>query len=337
MDSSPQRTSQHVPNSYPNNRSPSSAGNLSESDIDSVTKSTMLRTNRERDANGVYRNRARNDVYFPYSYDFVRTLPTQKLSRKFVEDHAVELTHIPFYWHVNQNGAPYFGLKLKMCQLQRILYDFDFGFPTGQSRIPNLPSLVEKPEKCLKVDFSLNDMQELPYESLQPFPNVRHLDASLNRIENYQGIELCPDLVYVNLSHNFIRQIAHITNLRSLSELNLAMNDIRDMSGIPALSNLTILHLNNNRLTSLDGVQSLPRLHELHVQKNKLSDIQPLATSFTLRVLNASDNNIFSLHDTLVVLQVTRCFLLKLCITGVLSTVTVEEITRVKDSNFKNS
>ena len=266
----------------------------------------MLRNNRERDDNGIYRGRPQNQMHYPYSYDFVRTQPTQKLSRNFIEDHAVELTHIPFYWQVNQNASPYFGLKLKMCQLQRIIYDFEFGSPTGQTRIPNLPSLVERPDKCLKVDFSLNDLLELSYDALQPFPNVRHLDASLNRIENYQGIELCQDLVYVNLSHNFIRNIAHIAQLRSLSELNLSMNDIREISMMPALSNLTILHLNNNRLTSLDGIQSLPRLNELHVQKNKLSEIQPLATSFTLRVLNASDNSIFSLHDTLVVLQVSK-------------------------------
>ena len=239
----------------------------------------------------------------PYSFDFVRTRSMQKLSRRFIEDHSVELTHIPFYWNVTQ-ASTFFGLKLKMCQIQKIVYDFQFGSPTGQPMIPSLPSLVEQPNKCLKVDFSLNDLQDLPVEALEPFPNLRHLDASLNRIESYQGIEVCSELVYLNLSHNFIRQLAHLSGLKNLSELNLSMNDIRDISMMPSLSNLTIVHLNNNRLTTLDGIQALARLNELHVQKNKLTNIQPLASSFTLRVLNASDNNLLSLHDTLVVLQV---------------------------------
>ncbi|XP_066274140.1 leucine-rich repeat and coiled-coil domain-containing protein 1-like [Branchiostoma lanceolatum] len=228
------------------------------------------------------------------------------LSRHLVESKTSELNIVPVSWNVDIAKGPHMQLELKMCQLKDLTWDFQWGEgrTTGTSHSSPTPvSIVDQPARCLKVDVSLNELQSLHHKELLPFSRLYALDASLNRITTFKGVEALPNLVTLNLSHNNIKVVDGLEHSQHLQELHLEMNAITDISRMPILYNLTILRLNSNQLTSLEGIQSLSRLKELHVQKNHLTDLFPLVSSLGLVVLHAAENHLQSLSDTVDVLR----------------------------------
>ncbi|KAK2147450.1 hypothetical protein LSH36_552g01082 [Paralvinella palmiformis] len=218
------------------------------------------------------------------------------LKPEFVERHISSLAQVPLEWTVG--AGSFYQLNLKMCQISSL----DFGFQWGRMA-HRKHSILDQPKKILLLDVSLNDIVFLDHGQLAPFTQLRMLNASLNRIEKYVGIENLKLLAFLDLSHNNITKLQRLHGCITLKMLNLSVNRIEDISSMPSLVQLRELHLSNNKLKSLDGIQALPSLEELYVQRNLLTDLIPLASSFHLRILNAVDNNIASLKATMEVLQ----------------------------------
>ncbi|KAK3090435.1 hypothetical protein FSP39_011833 [Pinctada imbricata] len=225
---------------------------------------------------------------------------TKNLSQDFVERRLHPLTHLPEAWTVDLGGK-YYELDLKMCQLRSLDYEFRWGDDSGGT-LQRLSSVIDAPSRILKLDVSLNELSALDHEGLSPLRNLRELNASLNKIKKFIGIEVLKKLYSLNLSHNFIDRIESLVPSSSLVELNLSMNDLTDISYMPSMINLQILNVNNNKLKSLEGVQSLPKLRELYVQRNAISDLIPLTSCFHIQILNLASNNIVTLHSAVGVL-----------------------------------
>ena len=51
-----------------------------------------------------------------------------------------------------------------------------------------MSSVLESPSKIVRLDLSLNELTALEHMGLQPFYNLRELNASLNRINKYVSI-----------------------------------------------------------------------------------------------------------------------------------------------------
>ncbi|KAK3595288.1 hypothetical protein CHS0354_010898 [Potamilus streckersoni] len=233
-----------------------------------------------------------------------------QLREDFVERRCHPIPSIPQSWQLENRGQ-YMELDLKMCQLKSIQYAFKWGKESGP--LPRLASIIETPSRIVRLDLSLNELTALENENLIPFKKLRDLNASLNRINKFSGIEVLKHLCSLNVSHNFIKKIDNLVPLPSLVELNLSMNELIDISYMPSLINLEILNINNNKIRSLDGVQSLPRLRELQAQRNELEDVVPLTSCFHLQILNVADNHITTLHNTVDILgQLKRLEVLNL-------------------------
>ncbi|XP_044836251.1 uncharacterized protein LOC123344279 [Mauremys mutica] len=210
----------------------------------------------------------------------------ERMNRQFVEDRAMVIDPLPFIWNVKGPG-PHYCLDMKMSRLKGLAFAFEFGSVN--------PRIV-------KLDISLNELEELQPEALFPFENLSELDASLNALGVIRGIEVLPNLVVLNLSHNALRDLRSLENCIHLSVLNVSHNQVRALGDMPLLSNLTRLHLGSNKLRSLEGIQNLPQLCELYVQKNRISSLLPLSSSLALNVLDAASNEISSLQQALHVL-----------------------------------
>lgn len=225
------------------------------------------------------------------------------LKQDFIERRTHVCHVIPPQWKLDPQGQ-YYELDLKMCQLKDVAYDFHWGKESGP--LPRMASIIEVPSRVVRLDLSLNELTILEHKGLKPYRNLRELNASLNKISNFIGIEVLKNLYTLNLSHNFINKIENLVPSASLVELNLSMNELTDVSYMPSLINLEVLNISNNKLRSLDGVQSLARLRELHAQRNSIEDVVPLTSCFHLQVLNVADNHITTLHNTVDILAQLR-------------------------------
>ncbi|KAM4676074.1 uncharacterized protein O3C94_008723 [Discoglossus pictus] len=224
-----------------------------------------------------------------------------KLGRRFVEDRATILETLPISWNVTPPG-PYYCVTMKMSRLRNLEFGFEFGSVNPKEQFP----VTEFPERIVKLDLSLNELEELAPDSLLPFESLLALDVSLNSLSRVHGVEALPKLADLNLSYNGITHMGVFGSCVQLMTLNVSHNQIRTITDLPVLANLTQLHLDSNKLTSLDGVQNLPKLYELYVQNNEISSLLPLACSLTLNVLDASNNRVRSLQETLQVLRPLR-------------------------------
>lgn len=233
-----------------------------------------------------------------------------QLTSKFIERRCQACQNLPSDWRLDTRGQ-YFELDLKMCQLKSLVYGFEWGQEGGV--LPRMSSVLETPSRIVRLDLSLNELTSLEHSGLLPFSNLRELNASLNRISKFIGIEVLKKLYTLNLSHNFINKIDNLVPSSSLVVLNLSMNELTDISYMPSLINLEVLHISNNKLQSLDGVQSLPRLRELYAQRNDVEDVVPLTSCFHLHILNLADNHITTLNNTVDILaQLKRLEVLSL-------------------------
>ncbi|XP_041359802.1 protein phosphatase 1 regulatory subunit 7-like [Gigantopelta aegis] len=234
------------------------------------------------------------------------------LTPEFVERRISTLPTLIEGWGV-KHSTHYYQLDLKMCRVKTLAYSFEWGKEIVPQ--PRLVSVLEMPSRILRMDLGLNELVSLSHDGLLPFRNLRSLDASLNQISSFQGIEVLRHLYSLNLSHNFIKRVDGLANSIALVELNLSMNEIEDISAMPSLINLRVLNISNNKLMSLEGISALSKLEELYVQRNKLYDIVPVTSLFHIRVLNAADNNIMNFDDVLRVLQKVK-WLQVLCLHG---------------------
>ncbi|XP_053261716.1 dynein axonemal assembly factor 1-like [Podarcis raffonei] len=223
------------------------------------------------------------------------------MNRQYVEDRIVEVDPLPFTWNVETPG-PHYVLCLKMSRLKQLAFNFEFGSVDPRQSFPK----TEFPERIVKLDISLNELQEIPPEALFPFENLAELDASLNALSTTRGMGPLPNLVALNLSYNAIGEVKELENCPRLSVLHMSHNRLRSLTEIPLLSNLTRLNLSSNQLESLEGVQNLPRLCQLHVRNNRIATLLPLASSLSLNVLCASGNDIGGLPEALHVLRGLR-------------------------------
>ncbi|KAK7495942.1 hypothetical protein BaRGS_00012932 [Batillaria attramentaria] len=219
---------------------------------------------------------------------------TTYLSADFVERRVTVIppAAVPDGWGVDRAGN-YCQLDLKMCQISALHFDFQWG--RERQPAPRLASVLDAPSRIVRLDISLNDLTFLHHEWLAPFRNLRALDASINQIKHFQGIEILQNLAQFE---PFPQRLAE--------QLRLSMNELRDISAMPSLINLRILDVSNNKLESLDGLSSLPKLEELYAHRNELRDILPVMSCGQLRVLNAANNHITSLDTTLKVLSNLR-------------------------------
>ncbi|XP_071119020.1 protein phosphatase 1 regulatory subunit 7-like isoform X2 [Haliotis cracherodii] len=223
------------------------------------------------------------------------------LTPEFVERRISRLTTLPDGWKASTSRTLY-QLDLKMCQVKSLVYSFEWG-KEREGYMLRQPSVLDSPERILRLDVSLNELVFLPPDSLLSFRNLRELDASLNKLKSFQGIEVLHHLFSLNVAHNALRHIDGLTTSSSLVELNLSMNEIRDISSMPSLINLRILNLSSNKLGSLEGLSSLPKLEELNVQRNQLVSIVPITSCLHLRMLNAAENNLKELDTVTAVLE----------------------------------
>ncbi|XP_028601357.2 uncharacterized protein LOC114604927 isoform X1 [Podarcis muralis] len=223
------------------------------------------------------------------------------MNRQYVEDRIVEVDPLPFTWSMETPG-PHYALCLKMSRLKQLAFNFEFGSVDPRQSFPK----TEFPERIVKLDISLNELQEIPPEALFPFENLAEVDVSLNALSTTRGMGPLPNLVALNLSYNAIREVKELENCPCLSVLHVSHNRLRSLTDFPLLSNLTRLNLSSNQLESLEGVQNLPRLRELDVQKNRIVSLLPLASSLSLNVLCASGNDIGGLPEALHVLRGLR-------------------------------
>lgn len=232
------------------------------------------------------------------------------LTQDFVERKIHPLTILPVDWGLETRGT-YYELDLKMCQLRDLEYSFQWG---DESDPPSrITSAIDTPSRILKMDISLNELSSLEHEAFIPLQNLRDLNASLNKITKFIGIEVLKKLYSLNLSHNSISRIENLVRSTSLVELNLSMNELEDISYMPSMMNLQVLNLNNNKIKSLDGIQALPQLRELYAQRNDVIEAIPLTSCFHLQIVNLSNNKIQSLHSTVGVLgQLKRLDVLSL-------------------------
>ncbi|XP_029472506.1 dynein regulatory complex subunit 3-like isoform X2 [Rhinatrema bivittatum] len=223
------------------------------------------------------------------------------MERQFIEDRAAVMDVLPLIWGVKQSG-PHYCLNLKMSRLKELVFGFEFGATDPRQEFP----VTEFPGRIVKLDISLNELEELRTESLLPFENLRELDASLNTLSNVEGVGVLPSLAVLNLSYNAVTSVRGLEPCRRLVLLNLSHNRVKAVRDLPSLSSLTQLHLHSNKLKSLDGIQGLPQLRELYIQNNTISSLLPLSSSLTLNILDASNNEITSLMQTLQILRALR-------------------------------
>ncbi|XP_074641845.1 uncharacterized protein LOC141899437 [Tubulanus polymorphus] len=183
-----------------------------------------------------------------------------------------------------------------MCQLNTLRYGFRWF--NDRAVQPKVTSPIDQPSKILHLDISVNDIRILDYDGLVHFHNLRSLNASINRITNCSGIEVCRQLRCLNLSHNFLQSVISLSRCLELRELHLSMNRIVDIKDMPILSNLTKLHLDHNDIETLEGIQVLANLRELFIQKNKIKSILPTSACTELVSINADENLIEDLVGT---------------------------------------
>ncbi|XP_068128754.1 dynein regulatory complex subunit 3-like isoform X6 [Hyperolius riggenbachi] len=164
------------------------------------------------------------------------------IKRQFVEDRSTTLESLPVSWNVKESG-PYYCVTMKMCHIHNLVFDFEFGSLESSKKF----SVTAFPEKILKMDLSLNDLNTLEENSFQHFQNLMELNVSFNFLNSVPGLRVLPNLIVGDLSYNAINEMEEFTTCTQLSTLNVSHNTIRSIKSLPTLAHLTKLHLNSNK------------------------------------------------------------------------------------------
>ncbi|KAJ8386654.1 hypothetical protein AAFF_G00167700 [Aldrovandia affinis] len=223
-----------------------------------------------------------------------------RLSRQFVEGHGMSLEMVPFRWNLRSDGR-YFALCIRMSRLKELRFGFEFG-----SEPRDHWPITGHPERVLRFDVSLNELESLGEEALSPFENLRELNASLNSLKSVEGLVRLPHLLVLNLSYNSFSTVRDLKPCPSLTTLDISFNRLRSIRALSALGNLTQLHIGHNKLNSLEGIQNLAQLQELYAQSNLVTDLIPLSSCLHLQLLDLSHNQLSCLSRTVEVLSALR-------------------------------
>nr|XP_033815403.1 uncharacterized protein LOC117367174 isoform X4 [Geotrypetes seraphini] len=164
------------------------------------------------------------------------------IERQFIEDRSFLIEMLPLVWGVKRPG-PHYCLNMKMSQLKNLVFSFEFGATDPRQDFP----VTDFPERIVKLDISLNELEKLPAESLLPFENLSELDASLNALSDMEGVGVVRNLAVLNLSYNAITGVRRLEPCGQLVLLNISHNQVRTIRGLPLLSSLTQLHLGSNK------------------------------------------------------------------------------------------
>lgn len=100
--------------------------------------------------------------------------------------------------------------------------------------------------ELFKVIVAEADKNEDGFLTVEEAEGLTELDASLNEIEDLQGIDCLINLQYLDLAQNSIINIEALSNLEKLEYLDLSYNMITDASAISQLPNLEYLNLKGN-------------------------------------------------------------------------------------------
>ncbi len=96
------------------------------------------------------------------------------------------------------------------------------------------------------IDLRLNGMQITKLPHLAPLKKLRHLELSLNALENLDFLKGTESLEYLNVSSNRLASISGLVDSKQLSILILSNNRITDISTLKQLPAMQQLSLVNN-------------------------------------------------------------------------------------------
>lgn len=167
----------------------------------------------------------------------------KRLNKKFIVSRISELPTVPISWafkNINQQNV--FTLDVRMCELNDFKNQCSFlfdglkfqsdttltqhGGSTSQINLLNLETKIfSRSDLILKLDLSLNNITVLKIQDLEPFSQLRRLDASLNRIDSFTGIMSCSQLTHLCLAYNNIRDIPW-KSLEECPHLNNIVNHV---------------------------------------------------------------------------------------------------------------
>ncbi|GFY38074.1 chaoptin [Trichonephila inaurata madagascariensis] len=152
------------------------------------------------------------------------------------------------------------------------------------NNIDRLPERVFVDTQIERLNLSRNNLLTVPVISLEHIKGtIRHLDLSLNQIENisFDSFSILNKLQALNLSSNYIsflnEQSFH--GLNYLVELDLSNNPLHKLlneSPLSSLIALRSLYLNNASLISVSTFP-LPHLNYLNLRDNYLYNVSQLA------------------------------------------------------------
>ncbi|EKM78738.1 hypothetical protein AGABI1DRAFT_75193 [Agaricus bisporus var. burnettii JB137-S8] len=127
-------------------------------------------------------------------------------------------------------------------------------------------------------------------EELDLYDNkIRHIDASLDRLQ---------DLKVLDLSFNLLRGVPDgLEHLRSLETIYFVQNKISKITGLNHSTTLRSLELGGNRIRKIEGLEALVNLEELWLGKNKITKLEGLGNLKKLKVLSIQSNRITKLEN----------------------------------------
>ncbi|EQB62124.1 small gtp-binding protein [Vairimorpha apis BRL 01] len=143
----------------------------------------------------------------------------------------------------------------------------------GRNLISEFPNLLGKFTKLKRLDFSYNQIVEIP-SSIKELTSIEIINLKNNRIKILPScINKLTTLTSLDLSYNKLIEFPdNCFNLNNLSILDLQKNSITNITSICNIKNLKVLCLYNNRISKIPNeISKLENLDELLLSKNDIS------------------------------------------------------------------
>lgn len=205
---------------------------------------------------------------------------------------------------------PYSGKEEQAWALDpgELVYTLDLKFQNLRSLVSLLrvfdvePRYLSLGPKIVSLNVSTNLITTfLPLAS--KFPNLRHVNASLNQLETLEGLSSLAECRHLNVANNYLHEFRSLReSLPHLTFLDASFNQLDTLHTNPDVLTFlppTLVELRlvgNVHLHTVRGIsKACPNLNILHLQKNKLVDIDPLAGMTSLRELSVASNHISDL------------------------------------------
>lgn len=157
-------------------------------------------------------------------------MPKEKrLTKNFAASRLKGITSLPVLWHVSKVlDQKYCELDLRVAEIVNLKRQCGYLFDVSHSRNitqdaseeqltkPSTTTVAEtditeqwfkNPSTVLRLDLSLNNLTSLEIGDLEPFAELRSLDASLNRISQFSGVLACEQLTSICLAYNNIEHL----------------------------------------------------------------------------------------------------------------------------------